>query len=147
MIVSKTPLRASLFGGGTDFREYFHKSKYGFGSVISTALDMHVYIIVNKRFDDKIRLVYNENELVDTVDEVKHNIIREALKITGIEKGIEILYLANLPMTSLGVGLASSSALAVGVLNALHAFKGEKVTPKQLAEEAIDIEINGRQMI
>lgn len=142
MIVSKTPLRASLFGGGTDFREYFHKSKFGYGSVISMALDMYVYIVVQKRFDDKIRLVYFGNELVDSVDEIKHDIIREALKITGIEKGIEIVYLATLPMTNLGVGLASSSALAVGVLNALHRYKNETVSDEQLAKEAIDIEIN-----
>lgn len=142
MIVSKTPLRASLFGGGTDFKEYYSNSKYGYGSVISTTLDMYVYIIVNKRFDDKIRIVYNGNELVDNVDDLKHNIIREALKITNIEKGIEIVYLANLPMTNLGIGLASSSALAVGALNALHEYKGEKVTKEQLAKEACDIEIN-----
>ena len=142
MIVSKTPLRASFFGGGTDFHEYFHNSKYGYGCVVSTSIKMYIYIIVNKRFDDKIRLVYQGNELVDSVDEIKHNIIREALKITGIDKGIEILYLADLPMTNLGVGLASSSALAVGVLNALHTYKGEKVSKEQLAKEAIDIEIN-----
>ena len=142
MIVSKTPLRASFFGGGTDFHEYFHNSKYGYGSVISTALDMYVYIIVNRRFDDKIRLVYSGNELVDSVDEIKHNIIREALKITGINKGIEIVYIATLPMTNLGVGLASSSALSVGLLNALHRYKGENVSKEQLAKEAIDLEIN-----
>jgi len=142
MIVSKTPLRASLFGGGTDFHAYFRNSKYGYGSVISAAINMYIYIIVNKRFDDKIRLVYYGNELVDSVDEIKHNIIREALKITNITSGIEILYLADIPMTNLGLGLASSSALAVGVLNALHAYKGEKVTKEQLAKEAIDIEIN-----
>lgn len=142
MIVSKTPLRASFFGGGTDFHEYFHNSKYGYGSVISTALDMYVYIIVNKRFDDKIRLIYSGNELVDSVDEIKHNIIREALKITGINKGIEIVYIATLPMTNLGVGLASSSALAVGLLNALHRYKNEEVSQEQLAKEAIDLEIN-----
>ncbi len=142
MIISKTPLRASFFGGGTDFKAYFENSPYGFGSVISTGLNMHVYITVNKRFDGKIRVVYSGNELVSTVDEVQHNIIREALKITGITSGIEIVYMADLPMTNLGVGLASSSALAVGALNALHAYKGEYVPPKKLAEEACDIEIN-----
>lgn len=142
MIVSKTPLRTSFFGGGTDFHNYFRNSKYGYGSVLSTTINMYVYIIINKRFDKKIRLVYWDNELVDTVDEIKHNIIREALKITGVSEGIEILYLADLPMTNLGVGLASSSAMAVGVLNALHAFKGETVSKEQLAKEAIDLELN-----
>ena len=142
MIISKTPLRASLFGGGSDFRAYFETSEVGYGSVLSAGLDMHVYIIVNQKFDDKIRVVYNGNENVDSVDEVKHNIIREALKLVGIEKGIEVIYMADLPMTSAGVGLASSSALAVGALNALHAYKNEFVTPKQLAEEACHIEID-----
>ena len=73
MIISKTPLRASLFGGGTDFADYYHHSRFGFGSVLSTTLDMHVYITVNKRFDDGIRVVYTGNELVNNVDEVKHN--------------------------------------------------------------------------
>ena len=142
MIVSKTPLRTSFFGGGTDFHNYFRNSKYGYGSVLSTTINMYVYIIINKRFDKKIRLVYWDNELVDSVDEIKHNIIREALKITGVSEGIEILYLADIPMTNLGVGLASSSAMAVGVLNALHTFKGEEVSKEQLAKEAIDLEIN-----
>ncbi|MBO4373785.1 MAG: GHMP kinase [Lachnospiraceae bacterium] len=142
MIISKTPLRASFFGGGTDFADYFHNSRFGYGSVISTALNMHVYITVNKRFDNKIRVVYTGNELVESAKDVKHNIIREALDITGIENGVEIVYMADLPMTDLGVGLASSSALAVGVLNALHVFKGEYVSPKDLAREACDIEIN-----
>ncbi|HOZ89100.1 MAG TPA: GHMP kinase, partial [Bacilli bacterium] len=138
----KTPLRASFFGGGTDFASYFKNSKLGYGTVISTTLDMYVYIIVSKRFDAKIRIAYNGNELVDQVSEIKHNIIREALKMLDITSGIEIVYLANIPMTNLGLGLASSSALAVGVLNALHTYKGEKVTKEQLAQEACDLEIN-----
>ena len=140
MIISKTPLRASLFGGGSDFKAYYEKSELGYGSVLSTGLDMHVYITVNKKFDERIRVVYNGN--VDSIDEVKHNIIREALRMVGIEKGIEVIYMADIPMSSAGIGLASSSALAVGVLNALHAFKGEYVTPKQLAKEACYIEID-----
>lgn len=142
MIISKTPLRASLFGGGSDFKAYYEKSELGYGSVLSVGLDMHVYITVNKKFDDKIRVVYNGNESVDSIDAVKHNIIREALRMTGIEKGIEIIYMADIPMSGAGIGLASSSALAVGVLNALHAYKGEYATPKQLAKEACYIEID-----
>ena len=142
MVISKTPLRASLFGGGTDFKEYWAYSRMGYGTVLSAALDMHVYITVNHKFDDMIRVVYSGNELVSSVDEVKHNIIREALKITGIKKGIEVIYMADIPLSGAGVGLASSSALAVGVLNALHAFKGEYVTPDVLAREACEIEID-----
>lgn len=141
MIISKTPLRASLFGGGSDFKAYYETSKIGYGSVLSAALDMHVYITVNKKFDDLIRVVYNGNEMVDSVDAIKHNIIREALRIVGIEKGIEIIYMADIPLSGAGIGLASSSALAVGVLNALHAYKGEYVTPERLAREACCIEI------
>lgn len=142
MIISKTPLRASFFGGGSDFKEYFEKSTLGYGQVLSAALDMHVYITVNKKFDDKIRVVYNGNELVDNVDELKHNIIREALKLTGVTKGIEVIYMADIPLSTAGIGLASSSALAVGVLNALHAYKGEYVTQEVLAKEACHIEID-----
>lgn len=141
MIISKTPLRCSFFGGGTDFHDYYENSKFGYGSVISTSLDIYVYITVNTNFDNKIRLCYSGNELVDRVDEVKHNIIREALKLVGIERGIEIFYSADIPLSGAGIGLASSSALAVGVLNALHAYKGEYVTPEQLAQEACYIEI------
>lgn len=142
MIISKTPLRASFFGGGSDFKDYFEKSTLGYGQVLSAALDMHVYITVNKKFDDKIRVVYNGNELVDNVDELKHNIIREALKLTGLIKGIEVIYMADIPLSTAGIGLASSSALAVGVLNALHAYKGEYVTQEVLAKEACQIEID-----
>ena len=142
MIISKTPLRASFFGGGSDFKDYFEKSTLGYGQVLSAALDMHVYITVNKKFDDKIRVVYNGNELVDNVDELKHNIIREALKLTGLTKGIEVIYMADIPLSTAGIGLASSSALAVGVLNALHAYKGEFVTQEVLAKEACQIEID-----
>ncbi|MCI8891453.1 MAG: GHMP kinase [Eubacterium sp.] len=142
MVISKTPLRCSFFGGGTDFKDYYENSKFGYGSVISTALGMYVYITVNKNFDGKIRLCYAGNELADHVDEVRHNIIREALKMTGIHRGIEIFYSADIPLSGAGIGLASSSALAVGVLNALHAYKGEYVTAAQLAKEACDIEIH-----
>lgn len=142
MIISKTPLRMSFFGGGTDFQSYFANSRFGYGSVISTALDMYVYITVNKRFDDKIRVVYYGNELVDSVDEIKHDIIRNALKIAGIELGVEIIYSADIPLSSAGIGLSSSSALAVGVMNALHAYKGERVAPEVLAREACQIEID-----
>lgn len=141
MIISKTPLRASFFGGGTDFRDYFENSKLGYGTVLSTALDMYVYIMVCKRFDDKIRVCYTKNEFVDSVDQVKHNIIREALKIVGIESGVDIVYSADIPLSSAGVGLASSSALAVGVLNALYTYVGKHASSEELARKACAIEI------
>ncbi len=141
MIISKTPLRMSFFGGGTDFRDYYENSERGYGMALSTALNMYVYIMVCKRFDDKIRVCYTKNEFVDSVEQIRHNIIREALKITGIEKGIDIVYAADIPLSSAGVGLASSSALAVGVLNALFTYKGEYASPEKLARLACRIEI------
>lgn len=142
MIISKTPLRMSFFGGGTDFQSYYENSLFGYGSTISTALDMYVYITVNRRFDDDIRVVYQGNELAKSVSEIKHDIIRNALQLAGIEKGIEIVYTADVPMIGAGIGLSSSSALAVGVMNALHAYNGEYVSPEQLAREACEIEID-----
>lgn len=141
MIISKTPLRMSFFGGGTDFKDYYENSQYGYGTVISTALNMYVYIMVCRRFDEKIRVCYTKNEFVDSVDQIQHNIIREALKLTGIENGIDIVYSADIPLSSAGVGLASSSALAVGVLNALYAYQGVYVSPDELAKKACEIEI------
>lgn len=141
MIISKTPLRASFFGGGTDFKDYYESSRFGYGEVLSTALNMYVYIMVTKKFDDQIRVSYSQNEIVNSVDEIKHNIIREALKMVGIEKGVEIVYIADLPLATAGVGLASSSAIAVGTLNALLAFKGVYTTPEQLSRMACELEI------
>ncbi len=141
MVVSKTPLRASFFGGGTDFKDYFTHTKKGYGNVVSTALNMYVYIMVTKRFDDQIRVCYRIQEMVDHVDKIQHNIIREAMKIAGIEKGVDIVYSADIPISTSGVGLASSSAMAVGVLNALFAYKGIQLSPRQLAEYACEIEI------
>lgn len=142
MIISRTPMRASFFGGGTDFSGYYQNSKFGFGNVLSTAVNMYIYITVNKKFDDLIRVSYSKTELVDSVDKIEHNIIREAMKIAGIEKGVDIVYMGDVPLGSAGIGLASSSALAVGVLNALFAYKGEHVSAEFLAEKACEIEIN-----
>lgn len=142
MIISRTPFRASLFGGGTDLADYYENSKFGYGAVISTAINMYTYMTVNRKFDDKIRVSYSKTELVDSVDEIEHNLIREALKIVGIEKGIDIVYMADIPLDSAGIGLASSSALAVGILNALYAYVGKHVSAEQLAREACKIEID-----
>jgi D-glycero-alpha-D-manno-heptose-7-phosphate kinase len=103
---------------------------------------MYVYITVNKYFDDRIRIVYRKNEMVDCVDDIQHNIIREALKIVGISRSIEVIYMADIPIGDVGVGLASSSALAVGVLNALYAYKGVYASPEMLMRKACEIEIN-----
>lgn len=103
---------------------------------------MYVYIMVCRRFDNKIRVCYRIQELVDNVDDIQHNIVREALKIAGINGGVDIVYSADIPLSTSGVGLASSSAFAVGVLNALFAYKGRFVSSDELAKLACEIEID-----
>lgn len=137
MIISKTPFRVSFCGGGTDLKEYYSKKQ---GSVVSTAIDKYMYINVKDFFDrDKIFLKYSRTELVKNVDRIKHPIIREALKLTGIMRGVEISSMADIPSAS---GLGSSSAFTIGLLNALHAHLGEHKSPENLAKEACKIEID-----
>lgn len=142
MIISRTPFRVSLFGGGTDFADYYRTSKYGYGVVISTTVNRYTYFTVNNRFEDMIRVSYSKTEYVNSVDEVEHNIIREAMRIVGIKKGIDVVYMADIPLASKGIGLASSSAMAVGVLNALYAYQGIYASADRLAQEACEIEID-----
>jgi len=136
MFISKTPLRITFVGGGSDLKEYY--SKFGKGSVLSAAIDKFIYIVVNKKFDSKIRVSYSKTEIVDSVDKIEHPSVREALKLLEIEGGIEIVSISDIP--SGGTGLGSSSTFLVGLLNALHAWKGEFVSPRELAEEAVLIE-------
>lgn len=138
MIISQTPLRISFAGGGSDLREYY---KTGYGAVVSSAIDKYIYITVNKKFDDLIRVSYSKTEMVKSVDELEHNIIREALRLASIEKKIEVVYMGDIPLGSAGVGLGSSSSLAIGVLNALYAFKSNHTSAEQLAKDACKIEI------
>ena len=137
MIITQTPLRLSLLGGNTDFREYF--LNYG-GLVLTATIDKYVYCIIQKRFDDLVIVNYSVKEIVDSAENVDHDLVREAMRMVGIKDGIEITFLSDVP--SEGSGLGSSSAVTIGVLNALHQFKGESVTSKQLAEEAIKIELD-----
>ena len=137
MIISQTPLRLSFVGGGTDFQDFYRVHK---GQVISASIDKYIYVIVKKRYDDLIVLHYTENEIVGKVEDIRHEIIREALSMLGIKKGIEIITLADITMK--GSGLGSSSVLTVGLLNALHHYLGESVSSEQLAKEACELEIN-----
>ncbi len=137
MIISRTSLRLSFLGGNTDFREYYEK--HG-GLVLTSTIDKYIYCIVKKRFDDLIIINYTIKETVERVDDIKHELVREALRLVGIKKGIEISFLADIP--SSGTGLGSSSAVTVGVLNALHTYLGENVSSRQLAEEAVKIEVD-----
>jgi D-glycero-alpha-D-manno-heptose-7-phosphate kinase len=140
MIISRTPMRVSFAGGGSDLASYYTMNRIGM--VVSTAIDKYIYITVNKKFDNLIRVSYSKTEMVEHVDQVEHNIIREAMKIVGIDRGVEIVYMGDIPLGSAGIGLGSSSSLAVGVLNALYAFKGQHVSAEKLAMEACKIEID-----
>lgn len=137
MIITQTPLRISFAGGGTDFKGFYEKE---YGSVVSTAIDKYIYVVVKERFDNKIRVGYTRTEMVENVDDVQHELVRESLKRVGINKGIEIATMADIP--SEGSGLGSSSTVTVGLLNALYTYKGETVTAEQLAEQACEIEID-----
>ena len=133
MILSRAPVRITLGGGGTDLKSYY--AKYG-GFVIAAAVDRYCSILASKRFYDSIRLSYSQMEIRDNVGEIEHRIFREALKFIGIESGIELHSVADVPPNS---GLGASSSFTVALLNALHAYKREFVTQKQLAEEACHI--------
>lgn len=137
MVITQTPLRISLLGGNTDFPKYFNK--YG-GACLTATLNKYIYCIIKERFDKEIWINYSIKEKVEKVDHIKHDLVREAMRLTGVENGVEITFLSDIP--SEGSGLGSSSAVTVGVLNALHNYMGESVTARQLAEEACYIEVN-----
>lgn len=137
MIISQTPLRISFVGGGTDICSYYQHSP---GMVINAAIDKYIFVIVTERFDNKIYINYMEKEIVNEVDEIKHELVREAMKKAGIERGIEVTMLADIPST--GSGLGSSSSLTVGLLNAFYHYQGHQVTSERLAKEACEIEID-----
>ena len=138
MIIAKTPLRLSFFGGGTDLPEYF--SDHG-GSVLGTAIDKHIYHSVTRfpseLFDYSIRLAYRRTECVRKLDEIEHAPFREVLRHFGIERDIEIALAADLPSFS---GLGSSSSFTVGLINAVSAFTGKFISQGDLARLAIHIE-------
>jgi len=136
MIISRTPVRVSIGGGGTDLP--FFQPKYG-ASLITSAINKHIYVNVNKRFEDTIRLSYSKTEIVDNIDDLKHDRVREALRLLNIKSGIEITTIADIPS---GTGMGTSSSFLVGLLNALHAYKREYVDTKTLADEACKIEID-----
>lgn len=137
MIITQTPLRISFVGGGTDLRDFYRN--YG-GAVISSAIDKYVYVIVKERFDDLIYLNWTQKEIVDNVDEIKHELIREAMRKTEVLKGVEITTLSDIPAE--GSGLGSSSSITVGLLQALYLYNGMTVDAEKLAQDACEIEID-----
>ncbi len=136
MIISRTPLRVSLMGGGSDLPAFYRRQP---GAVVSTTIDKYVYITVNRAFDDSVRAAYSRTEIVGSADEVAHPLIREAMRLTGVTRGVEITSIADVP--SRGSGLGSSSAYLVGLLNALWAHQGVFASARRLAEAACHIEL------
>jgi len=135
LIISKTPLRLTLGGGGTDLPSY--SSKYG-GFVITSALDKYVYLVVKRRFEEEIRVGYSVTEIVKSVDNIKHPVVREALRLLGLASHLEIVSIADVPAET---GLGSSGSFTVSLLHALHALKDENPERHELAEEACLLEI------
>lgn len=136
MIVIQTPLRISFFGGGTDFPGYYLENG---GCVLSSAIDKYIFVTIKKRFDKKLRVGYTRTEMVDDVSEIDHELIREAMKITGIHDGVEITTMGDIP--SEGSGLGSSSTVTVGALHSMYTLHGDIVSTECLARQACEIEI------
>jgi D-glycero-alpha-D-manno-heptose-7-phosphate kinase len=136
MIFSKTPLRMSFVGGGSDLPSFYRE--HG-GCVLSTSIARYIYIAVNRKFDGQIRVSYSRTEEVDDINKINHPLVRHCLNLVGVDRAIEIGSFADIP--SKGSGLGSSSSYTVGLLNALYAFSGRYVSKEQLASEACKIEI------
>ncbi|MFZ0427226.1 MAG: GHMP kinase [Acidobacteriota bacterium] len=137
MIITQTPLRISFLGGGTDFRQFFMEEG---GWVVSTAIDRYIFVIIKERFDDKIRIGYTKTEMVESVDQIEHELVRECLRKTGITKGVEISTMGDIP--SRGSGMGSSSTVTVGLLNAMYHYLGTPKDSATLAREACEVEID-----
>ena len=136
MIISQTPFRVSFAGGGTDLPAFYREE---FGAVLSMAIDKHMYVTVSPRFEPTTRVAYSKTEIAGTPDELQHTIVREALKMTGLGRHLEITTIGDVPA---GTGMGSSSSLTVGLLSALYAYKGEIISAKNLAEKSCEIEID-----
>lgn len=138
MIITKTPLRITFTGGGSDMPSFFEKHD---GHCINATIDKYVYVLVKKRSDNKIYLKYSENELVDTntIFEIQHDFIRETLIYLGVDYGLEIINWADIPTK--GSGLGSSGSFLVGLLNAIHTLEGNHVSKEKLAQQASHIEM------
>jgi D-glycero-alpha-D-manno-heptose-7-phosphate kinase len=135
MIISRTPLRIEFLGEGTDLPGFCNKEK---GIVINSSIKKYVYIVVHPSFDCRNLISYSKIEREEKVDNIQNSRVREAMKMTGITKGVEIHSIAEVPS---GTGLGSSSSFTVGLLNALYAYQGKHVSPERLAREACEIEI------
>ena len=137
MIICRTPLRMSFVGGGSDLPEYYRTKR---GAVLSTSIKKYIYVSVNKKFDDDIRLSYSTTEIVNNVSNIKHPIVRNVLQYLKIEKGLEITSISEIP--SKGTGLGSSSSFTVGLIHALHSFINKDITKQELGKLSSFIEID-----
>lgn len=137
IIISQTPLRISFVGGGTDIQKFY--SQYG-GAVLSTTIDKYIYVIIKGRKDQLIGLYYDKTEQVAETYEIQHELIREAMVIAGVNGGVDIAILSDVPTQ--GTGLGSSSTLTVGLLTALYEYQGNNVDIEDIARQACNIEIN-----
>lgn len=136
MIITQTPYRVSFAGGGTDLPAFY---EHEYGAVLSMGVKQHMYVTVSPRFEKTTRMAYTRVEIAETIDDLDHTIAREALRMTGLGEYLEITTVGDVPA---GTGMGSSSSLAVGLLNALYAYKGQVTSPSQLAEQACEIEID-----
>ena len=136
MIISQTPFRMSFVGGGTDFEDFYRRSP---GRVLSTSINKYMYIGVNPKFDGQFRISYSETENVKSREQMKHPIVKATLEETGIEKGLEITSIGDIP--GQGTGLGSSSSFTVGLINALYSYLGKYLSVQDLAEKACRVEI------
>lgn len=136
MIISRTPLRISFVGGGSDIAGFYRKSP---GAVVTTAINKYIYIMVEKQFDGRIIVQYSKMEIAKRVSDIQNNLVREAMKVTGIKGGIHVTSISDVPAE--GTGMGSSSAYVVGLLNAFYAYQGKIVSARELARQACAIEI------
>ncbi len=136
MIISQTPYRVSFAGGGTDLPAFYRTE---FGAVLSTAIDQHMYVTAHERFGSDIRVSYSRTEIADSISDIQHDLVREAMRMTGVSSNLEITTIGDVPA---GTGMGSSSTLTVGLLTALYGYQGRIVSPEQLAREACRIEID-----
>lgn len=136
MIISQTPYRVSFAGGGTDLPAFYRQE---YGAVLSMAIDKHMYVTVSPRFEKTARVAYTKVEIAESINDIQHELVREALRITGLSRHIEITTVGDVPA---GTGMGSSSSLTVGLLQALYAYKGQIISAKNVAEQACQIEID-----
>jgi D-glycero-alpha-D-manno-heptose-7-phosphate kinase len=136
MIISQTPYRVSFAGGGTDLPAFYRRE---FGAVLSTTIDQHIYVTIHRRFEQTIRVSYSRTEIAGSIDEVQHELVREAMRRVEIDEPLEVTTIGDVPA---GSGMGSSSSLTVGLLTALYGYRHRVVIPRVLAEQACRIEIN-----